>query len=287
MALDSYLPPCHNSNVYSIMRARSCSCFRTACPALSSHVAPSHGVGRETHERGEAACLMNAVLSSGRHASNSSCAAWRPPGIKTGMKSYPSSDEVLEALGDKVTDALSRSALLAKEDLLEYRRLRPAWVAAHSERGLANWIHDRQWDHLVALLTGVAGVSFVDKEPVRDIWVGITYQLRIKRHHWDGRVSIYPTQAALDFLAQPATQGTLEGLDEVHLIAAYRWVKELRDIAAGVLSLRDGLDRRIWEIELPLPGAPSAGITPLPVSPTPTAPTIETTIKEKGEEKQT
>jgi hypothetical protein len=203
------------------------------------------------------------------------------------MKSYPSLDEVLEALGDKVAEALSRSALLAKEDLLEYRRLRPAWVAAHSERGLANWIHDRQWDHLVALLTGVAGVSFVDKEPVRDVWVGINFQVRIKRHHWDGKVSIYPTESALDFLAQPASQGTLEGLDEVHLIAGYHWDKELRDIIAGVLSLRDGLNKQIWLIELPLPGAPSAGISPLPVSPTPPAPTIETTVKEKGEEKQT
>lgn len=141
--------------------------------------------------------------------------------------------------------------------------------------------------HLVALLTGVGGVSFIDREPVRDIWVGITYQVRIKRHHWDGRVSIYPTQAALDFLAQPPTQGVLEGLGEVHLIAGYHWDPELRDITAGVLSLRDGQDRKIWLIELPLPGAPSAGITPLPVSPTPKAPTIETGIKEKGQEKQT
>lgn len=238
------------------------------------------------HGRDEAAHLVNVVLPGGRHVGNGSCITRRRAGIKSGMKSYPSSDEVLEALGDKVTEALSRSALLAKEDLLEYRRLHPAWVAAHSERGLASWIHDRQWDHLVALLTGVAGVSFVDKEPVRDIWVGITYQLRIKRHHWDGKVSTYPTQAALDFLAQPAEQGTLEGLDEVHLIAGYHWDKELRDITAGVLSLRDGLNRQVWLIELPLPGTPSTGISPLPVSPTPTAPTIETAVKEKGEEKQ-
>jgi hypothetical protein len=203
------------------------------------------------------------------------------------MKSFPTSDEVLGALGDKVAEALSRSALLAKEDLLEYRRLRPAWVAAHSERGLASWIHDRQWDHLTALLTGVAGVSFVDKEPIRDIWVGINYQLRIKRHHWDGRVSTYPTQAALDFLAQPETQETLEGLGEVHLIAGYSWDKEMRDIAAGVLSLRDGLNKQIWLIELPLPGIPGTGVSTMPTSPTPTAPTIDTgALKEKGEERQ-
>jgi hypothetical protein len=136
-------------------------------------------------------------------------------------------------------------------------------------------------------LTGVAGVSFVDKEPIRDIWVGINYQLRIKRHHWDGRVSTYPTQAALDFLAQPETQETLEGLGEVHLIAGYSWDKEMRDIAAGVLSLRDGLNKQIWLIELPLPGIPGTGVSTMPTSPTPTAPTIDTgALKEKGEERQ-
>ena len=207
-------------------------------------------------------------------------------GIKSGMKSYPSSDEVLETLGDKVVEALSRSAFLAKDDLLEYRRSHPVWAATASERGLAGWLHDRQWDHLLTLLHGVPGVSFVDKEPVRDIWVGINYQMRIKRHQGNGKVSTYPTQGALDFLAQPPRQPTLEGLEEVHLIAGYRWDKELRDIAGAVLSLRDGKKKK-WMIDLPDPGASAVGISPLPVSPTPPAPVIETTPKEKGEENQT
>lgn len=202
------------------------------------------------------------------------------------MKSLPSSDEVLATLGDKFVEALSRSALLAKEDLLDYRRVRPAWVAAHSERGLASWIHDRQWDHLIALLTGVEGVSFVDKEPTRDIYVGMNYQIRIKRHHWDGKVSTYPTQGALEFMAQPPAQDTLDGLEQVHLIGGYHWDRDLRDITAGVLSLRDGVNKQIWLIELSLPpGKLGTGTSTLSVSPTPTSPTIDAGVRaEKGEE---
>jgi hypothetical protein len=199
------------------------------------------------------------------------------------MKSLPTS-------GDKVTDALSRSALLAKADLLQYRRLHPAWVAAHSERGLASWIHDRQWDHLMALLTDVERVSIVDKEPVRDIYVGINCRVRVKRHHWDGKVSTYPTQAALDFMAQPPAQETLDGFQLVHLIAGYHWDKDMRDITAGVLSLRDGLDKQIWLIELPLPSDEGEGTPPvseMPTPPTPKPPTIDTgALKEKGEEEE-
>jgi hypothetical protein len=199
------------------------------------------------------------------------------------MKSYPTVDEILAALGDKVVAALGTSAQLARADLLDYRRHRPAWVAAHSERGLANWLHDRQWDHLVALLADVAGISVVDKEPIRDVYVGIRYRMRIKRHQWDGRVSTYPTQAALDFMIQPST---LDGLDEVHLIGGYYWDKELRDVTGAVLSLRDGVDHQIWAIELPFPGEQPPGTTGVPVSPTPVPPVIDTGSLGKKEEKE-
>jgi hypothetical protein len=202
------------------------------------------------------------------------------------MKSYPTSQQALAVLGDKVTDALNRSAMLTKADLLEYRRQHPAWVAAHSERGLAGWLHDRQWYHLMALLTDVEGVSIVDKEPTRDIYVGVNVRLRIKRHHWDGRVSTYPTDAALLFMAQPPVQDTLEGLEEVHLIGGYHWDKGLRDITAAVLSLRDGLKNQIWLIELPLQGEKGSGPSGLPALPGPKSPTIDTgALKQKGEEK--
>jgi len=185
---------------------------------------------------------------------------------------------VAAELGDKVMEALSLTVSMAKEDLLEYRRLRPAWVAAHSERGLAAWIHDRHWLHLAGLLSGISGVAVHDAEPVRDVFIGVNYRLRVKRHHWDGRVSTYPTAAALDFMAQPCWQPTLNGMHEYHLIAGYSWDKEIRDITAPVLSMRDGLHRRtIWMIELP-PPRNYGGTAPasFPPSPGPSRPTIDT-----------
>ena len=194
------------------------------------------------------------------------------------MASYPTSDQVTSELGEKVTDALSRTVAMAKADLLEYRRLRPAWVAAHSERGLAAWIHDRHWLHLAGLLSGISGVTVHDAEPIRDIYVGINYHLRVKRHHWDGSVSTYPTAAALDFMSQPLWQPTLQGLHEHHLLAGYSWDKELRDIIAPVLSMRDGLHKKIiWMIELAPPSdSSSAAPVQFPTSPAPSRPTIDT-----------
>jgi len=191
------------------------------------------------------------------------------------MKSYPTPDQVLADLGDKVTEALSGSVLLARDDLLDYRNARPAWVAEHTERGLASWIHDRQWYHLVAMLSEIPGVSLRDAEPVREIYVGLNYHIRVKRHHWDGRVSTYPTQGALDFMAQPPEQEALDGLHEIHLLAGYFWDRDIRDITAPVLSLRDGVDRTLWLIELPPPDrGQGTGTDTLPISPSPTPPTI-------------
>jgi hypothetical protein len=117
--------------------------------------------------------------------------------------------------------------------------------------------------------------------------VYLNYRIRVKRHHWDGRVSTYPTEAALDFMAQPPEQKTLEGMQEIRLIAGYHWDKDLRDITAGVLSLRDGLDKKIWLIELPLSDSgEGTGTSAMPTSPTPQSPIIDTgSLKEKGEER--
>jgi hypothetical protein len=114
------------------------------------------------------------------------------------------------------------------------------WVADHSERGLANWIHDRMWTHLVSLLDGHPSVSFIDHGVTREMWVGTTYRLRAKRHLDDGRVSNVTTPTVLEFFAQE--QATFDGLDEVHLIAGYIWDPLERRIVAPVLSLRDGKD---------------------------------------------
>ncbi len=100
------------------------------------------------------------------------------------------------ALGDKVVHGLSRAVTLGRNDLADYRAIRPGWVASSSERGLASWIHDRIWYHLVAQVDGIDEVTIVDQEPTREMYVGVTYRVRVKRHHTDGTVNSYPTPTA-------------------------------------------------------------------------------------------
>jgi hypothetical protein len=107
--------------------------------------------------------------------------------------------------------------------------------------------------------------------------------LRVKKHDIEGNVSTYPTQGALDFLEQE--QLHLEGMEEVRLIAGYRWDPELRQVGAGVISLRDGLEKPIWTYELTEP-ATGAVVSVIPMlSPAePTAPEIGLTSDDKRAE---
>ena len=112
-----------------------------------------------------------------------------------------------------------------------------------------------------------------DQPPTRELYIGTRYRLRVKKHDIEGRVTTYLTDGALDFLEQePAT---LDGLEEVRLIAGYRWDPELREIGAAVLSLRDGKDNIAWMHELDEPaGGAGAGATPINPSTAPRAPEI-------------
>lgn len=82
--------------------------------------------------------------------------------------------------------------------------------------------------------------------------VGTRYRLRVKKHDINGQVSTYLTQGALDFMEQEPAQ-TLDGLDEVRLIAGYRWDAELRELGPAVISLRSGPDTIVWTEELDEP----------------------------------
>lgn len=195
------------------------------------------------------------------------------PGIFSGMKSPPTPEEVMDALGDKVIEALSKAVVATRLDLAEYRKAFPGWVATHTERCLANILHDRMWVHLSEYLDSVPGVSMVDDEPFREIYVGVNHKIRIKRHDDDGLTRSYGTQLALDFqLQRPA----LPGLEEVHLHAGYVWNTELRDVGEAILSLPDGPRRNHWAELLPPPATP-ANVTRIPTQPTlpPALPDVE------------
>jgi hypothetical protein len=205
--------------------------------------------------------------------------------MKSGMKSYPESAAVLDGLGDKIVNSLSRAVALAARDLSQYRATFPLWVAEASERGLANWIHDRLWSHVVVALDGISAVTLSDRGPTREITVGYTYRLRIKRHHEEGQISTYPTQGALEFFAQGPVQNSIPGLEEVRLAAGYKWDKETHMMGDAVLSLRDGLDVIIWEEILATPDDLGPDTVTIPPVTGPTPPTIEGPAAEDGQAK--
>ena len=126
-------------------------------------------------------------------------------------------------------------------------------MAESSPRGLANWIHDRLWHWVVTHFEGIEDAVIVEKGATREVTVNGKFRIRLKRHSESGRVSTYPTQAALEFMEQPAEQLTLDGLEMMHLIVGYRWESDTHEIGPAVLSLRDGLDNPLWEVELSEP----------------------------------
>jgi hypothetical protein len=52
--------------------------------------------------------------------------------------SYPSAEQVLEDLGDKVVQDLALMVAQTRDDLQVYRRTFPSWVADSTDRGLLN-----------------------------------------------------------------------------------------------------------------------------------------------------
>jgi hypothetical protein len=163
------------------------------------------------------------------------------------MKFDHYAEEVLAKLGPSVPTAIAHAIVMTKADLSEYREFRPRWVAEHSERGLANWIHDRMWAHLVEQLDTDPDVSFRDVGPTREFRVGMQYLFRGKRHSLDDRIRSYPTQTALSFWMQ-GHSSLFPNSDEVRLACGYRWDRELREIREAVISLRDGADNIVWAV---------------------------------------
>lgn len=210
------------------------------------------------------------------------------PGIFSAMSSYPDAADVLAELGDKVIEGFLRAVQDARSDLARYREGFPDFVAQASERGLANWIHDRLWYRLGVRLSGLPEVQFADREPHREMRVGTRYLFRVKRHSVLGALSTYPTQTALDFLQQVPMQWALDGLDEVRLVMGYVWDADTRSVGPAVISLRADRDTVLWMEELTdaatgSPESSGGSVTPLLPRSEPTKPTIEVQVEDEPE----
>jgi hypothetical protein len=156
---------------------------------------------------------------------------------------FPSYDEVHAEIGDKVVNAMAKSVVNARADLATYRDVFPHFVSDQTERGLANWIHDRMWKHLVDGVSDNTAVQISDNGTTREIRVGINYRFRAKRHDEESSTRSYPTQSVIEFHIQ---EPTFDGLSELRLDYGYRWVLEERRMGEPVMSLRHGKDL-IWD----------------------------------------
>lgn len=190
------------------------------------------------------------------------------------MNSFYKPEAVVEALGEKVLGALGSAVPKTRSDLDRYRKALPEFASTSSARGLANWIHDRVWHHVVEEIQGLRNAFTIIKGPVCEVVVDEKYRIRVKRHNWVGRVSTYPTATALKFLRQPLEQLVIEGLDQVRLIAGYRWDHTRHEIGPAVLSLRDGLNNVLWVIELSESSTDTSSARTIPPT-TPVAPQLE------------
>lgn len=166
--------------------------------------------------------------------------------MKSGQ-SHPTFEQVREDIGDKVITAIGKCVASARRDLSDYREALPRMVARHTDRGLANWIHDMMWASLVTELDEMPGVDLVDNNVTREVVCGVNYRFRVKRHDRDARVRSYPTQSALDFHIQTAT---LDGLEEWNLTFGYEWDNEQRRIGSPVMALHNG-KKLVWYEALP------------------------------------
>ncbi len=187
-----------------------------------------------------------------------------PAGIFSGMNSYPDPGAVREELGDEFLKAFVGSVSGSSADLADFRLFRPEWYADYSKRFVANFIHERVWSRMVAEVADHDGVTVVDNEPVRQIYHGMKYEIRFKRHRDGATIATYPTAGAIAFWTQSAC---LPGLEKVSLALGYKWDTELGLIDGAVMSYRDGKDNPIWLVELGAAAAGGSEITFAPVDP--------------------
>ncbi|MFC9964498.1 hypothetical protein ACFVH4_09665 [Nocardia ignorata] len=184
------------------------------------------------------------------------------------MNSYPEPQDVREDLGDKTLHAIVTAVDGAREDLREFREIKPGWFVDFSQRLVANFIHDRIWAHMKFATLDNPDVTMIDAEPVREVRHGSKYRLRIKRHSHAAAIETFPTKAALNFwCATPA----LPGLEQWSLAIGYIWDGELGEIKQPVISFRDSKNKPRWMVELDTGQAAAGGelvFTPIdPVMP--------------------
>lgn len=161
------------------------------------------------------------------------------------MKSneLPTFEVVSGDLGKESLALMGKAVGSTRDDLANYRAAFPHWIAQHTARGLANWIHDRLWFHLASSFDEHEGIEAYDNNVTRELIASTKYRIRAKRHDEDMRTRNYPTQTALDFRVQPALSPDLE---EFKLQFGYVWKSEENEIGDAVLTMYNEKELVWW-----------------------------------------
>lgn len=160
----------------------------------------------------------------------------------------PDRDEVLEGLGPDFINAYIQSVDNAKDDYSAFREWKTDWVPSYAIRTVASFIHDRIWYHLLQLTNELSYVSVIDNDPTREVYVGTSYKIRIKRHSEKDKISNAATKSTQEFWSQGTS--VLDGMEETRLALGYVWDRELREINEPVLSFRIACDEPLWSVKL-------------------------------------
>lgn len=182
-------------------------------------------------------------------------------------------NEVRDALGSDVLDALVAGRAHAMSMLSELKRLVPAHVRTMRDGSLAAIVHDFYFDGIQAAVADVPYATAERSKTLGDyLLVSESYVIRVKKHDRLGRVQAYETQAAKEFHSGSMR---LDGLELVSLTAGYMFDDDLRELGSAVLSYRTGI-RSVpeWCYELE-EATGSSGVSFRPII-TPPTPLIET-----------
>ena len=191
----------------------------------------------------------------------------------------------MEFLGDKVLAAWASAVTKAAGDLAEYRAALPAQAAANSPRGLANLIHDWLWHHLRSEIDDLEEVSIYESGPLRELIVGDSVRIRVKRHYGTGAIASYPTTEALRFYGQHHPTGQLVLFDDlpemINLVFGYVWQRDIGEMGAATVSYPLSRDDTLWVREIK-PDTPSGVIVPSrPEAPVPTVRPPKTSVEKR------
>ncbi|MCL0120660.1 hypothetical protein [Corynebacterium pygosceleis] len=175
---------------------------------------------------------------------------------------FPTSKKILDRLGPEFVNAYIKAVDAAREDYKSLQTWQPDWLPSYAKRTIACFIHDRIWYHLCSQIAESEQTTITDKDPTREIRIGLGLRLRIKRHTYDDKISNVPTQTVIDYFEN--AMPTFDGMEEVCLALGYYWIKDQHAIGEPALSFHNRFNEPVWSVKLKTDEEASVGYVSWP-----------------------